>query len=161
MVDPVRRRAFPRGEAWTWIEAHAAHEGDDCLPWPYARRKDGYGSVGARGLAHREMCKRAHGEPPSPLHAAAHKCGKGHQGCVNPRHLRWATLSENQMDRVDHGTSNRGERNGVSRLTARQVLAIRARAESGEHHLRIASDLKVSEGTIRAVLKGRSWAWLS
>ena len=38
--------------------------------------------------------------------------------------LRWDTRSANQMDRVDHSTSNRGERCGAHKLTEDEVLEI-------------------------------------
>lgn len=37
--------------------------------------------------------------------------------------LRYATASSNQMDRVIHGTSNRGERNGMVKLMRRRLEA--------------------------------------
>lgn len=40
--------------------------------------------------------------------------------------LRYDTKENNERDKVKHGTSNRGERQGNSKLTASQVLAIRA-----------------------------------
>ena len=48
------------------------------------------------------MCFLAHGEPPTPDHVAAHSCGKGRDGCVHPKHLRWATSSENALDLSVH-----------------------------------------------------------
>src|ERR1700733_11089893 len=38
--------------------------------------------------------------------------------------LRWGTHSENQMDRVEHGTSNRGSRHPLSKLTEEHALKI-------------------------------------
>lgn len=52
------------------------------------------------------MCQKAHGDPPSPKHDAAHSCGRGHEGCVNPNHLSWKTKKQNQADRITHGTSH-------------------------------------------------------
>jgi hypothetical protein len=57
--------------------------------------------------AHRVMCEIAHGPKPAPGFVAAHTCGKGREGCVNPRHLRWASQKENMADKLLHGTSNR------------------------------------------------------
>jgi hypothetical protein len=54
--------------------------------------------------ATRVMCKLAHGPAPTPKHHAAHSCGKGHEACINPKHLRWATPRENAADAKLHGT---------------------------------------------------------
>lgn len=95
-----------------WVRAILPYDGDDCLTWPYATDKDGYG-LGELGgkirRAHRYICMLAHGAPPTQRHQAAHSCGKGHLGCVNPRHLRWATNSENQLDRWAHARANDSE----------------------------------------------------
>lgn len=88
-----------------WVLAILPYDGDDCLKWPYATDKDGYG-LGELGgkirRAHRYVCTLVNGDPPTPKHEAAHSCGNGHLGCVNPRHLRWATTLENQRERWRH-----------------------------------------------------------
>lgn len=33
------------------------------------------------------MCELVYGKPPMPKHQAAHNCGKGNLGCINPKHL--------------------------------------------------------------------------
>lgn len=96
------------GAAYRWICAQAtAWVSDECLPWPFSRDDKGYGTFGYLGRpykAHRYMCQLVHGPAPSPKHVASHSCGNGHQGCANPRHLRWATQSENQIERYrEHG----------------------------------------------------------
>ena len=96
-----------KGKTFAWLIARVDYQGDDCLPWPFCR--DGrvgrgrMGHEGKRPWAHRLMCELAHGPPPTPKHQAAHECGKGHYGCVNPRHLAWKTNSENQLDRRKNG----------------------------------------------------------
>ena len=105
------------------------YTGTDCLTWPYSKSGEGYGQIeidGRTTYVHRLACQDANGHPPSPAHQAAHSCGKGHLACVNRRHLSWKTQSDNEQDKVAHGTSNRGERHGNAKLTDAQVLAIRA-----------------------------------
>lgn len=81
------------------------YTGDDCLEWPFARLKNGYTSFKYNGdvMAHRVICKMAHGYPKGEMNVVAHSCGNGHLGCVNPRHLRWATQKENMQEMVMHG----------------------------------------------------------
>lgn len=105
-----------------WLRQHVSVNQDDCLLWPFGKDDKGYGIVSTgNGLvrkAHRVMCALARGEPPTPKHQAAHICGNGHLGCVNPSHLRWKTNSENQYDRAIHGTKNSWGRRG--KLTPEQ-----------------------------------------
>lgn len=114
------------GATEEFLRAHVNHEGDDCLHWPYARTRLGYGIASVNGrqsLASNLMCRLAHGEPYLIWNHAAHRCHN--PSCVNPKHLRWATHAENMADKEEAGTVNRGERNGKTRLTAADVLAIR------------------------------------
>jgi hypothetical protein len=76
-------------------------------------------------LAHRYVCEKAHGPPPSPEHETAHSCGN--RPCVNRWHLRWATKVENAADRMLHGTDPRGEKNGHAKLARSAVEEIISR----------------------------------
>lgn len=109
--DPCWQRKETCAE---WLQRHAReYIGDDCLKWPFATDIEGYGVVRFRGRdtsASRAMCFIVHGDPPTPKHQAAHSCGKGHLGCVNPRHIRWATCFENIQEKRVHGTMNYGTR---------------------------------------------------
>lgn len=119
-----------KGRAKAWLLAHVAYAGDDCLQWPMSRDTHGYGQLGMAGgrvrKAHRVMCEMAHGEPPSPKHEAAHSCGNGHLGCINPKHLLWKTRSENQLDRRRHGSQLGHPYGNKGKLSRTDVLAIRA-----------------------------------
>lgn len=100
---PLMLQSSP-GEASDWIDQHLGHDGDGCLIWPFGRLPDGRARLSRSDYAARVMCERAHGPAPSSDHEAAHSCGKGHLGCVNPKHLRWATKLENERDKIKHGT---------------------------------------------------------
>lgn len=116
-----------------------------CVIWPFSR-PTGYGMLVHNGksfYAHRFMCEIAHGPAPTPQHQAAHSCGNGHNGCVNPRHLSWQTNSENQLERRRHGTN--GTR---SKLTPEQVLEIR-RLKGVKSELELAKMFGVSRSTIQ------------
>lgn len=109
--SPTAGRAFA-GEAERWLEDRVGHnDGSDCLKWPFGTASSGYGYLRAGGVllgAHRTMCALVNGPPPTPKHEAAHSCGKGHEGCVNPRHLRWATSQENKADIILHRAAAAG-----------------------------------------------------
>ena len=94
-------------------------ETDECILWPWGTQT-GYGSFfkdKKRALAHIFVCHGAHGEPPTTKHEVAHSCGV--RKCINKRHLRWATKSENMADKLIHGTHNRGERGRADQTNQR------------------------------------------
>jgi hypothetical protein len=98
------------------------------------------------------------GLPPTEDHQAAH--GDGDPLNNNLSNLRWATHSENQMDRVRHGTSNRGARQHMSKLTADDILAIRRRLAAGHTQRSIADDHGIARTTVSSIAIGKSWFWL-
>lgn len=150
-----------RGAPMEFIDLVAlAHTGDDCLPWPFAKDQHGYGQLWFKGSltgAHRVTCTKAHGKPPSEKHDASHSCGKGHEGCVNPNHLRWDTRSGNFADKNDHGTLAFGEDHVSAKLSDDDVRQIKAMAESVMQK-DIAALFGVSRPTISAIVTGKRWA---
>lgn len=159
-MDAHRRR---HGEALKWLLAQRSCETSECLLWPFNRNNHGYGCLtawGTRQLAHRLMCEFANGPAPNDRPEAAHSCGNGHLGCCNPKHLRWATIAENEQDKLLHGTDNRGERNGQAKLTATEVREIRRLAGSNTHE-RLAELFGVSRFLISLIVRRRRWSWLT
>lgn len=128
--DPLGGKSTFDGEPIAYFRnVVLCHSADECLIWPYGRSSQGYARINGdpRGvLVPRLVCMEIEGPPPTPKHQAAHSCGKGNLGCVSPSHLRWATPTENQADRVVHGTTSRGERSYHARLTKSDVEKIRA-----------------------------------
>lgn len=159
----AKPRTASDGEPMAWLLAHVNHIGEECLRWPFGTSK-GYAIVVVEGrtqTAARIMCQLRFGTPPSERHEAAHSCGQGHNACINPQHVRWATPEENQADRLMHGTSNRGTANGSNILTIDQVVEIYRRLCAGEHHKDIAMDFGVTGDAVRNIKRGRTWAWLT
>lgn len=144
------------GAGIKWLMAHVAHQGDECLIWPFYRMPvKGYGTLGYCGKvwkAHRLMCVLAKGEPPSPEHQAAHSCGRGDDGCVNPRHLSWKTALGNRLDSNEHGT---GRPRKPRRLTLDQVEQIRASDRSNND---LAAEYDVHPETIARIFRGETWS---
>jgi len=128
--DPLAGKTMPRDRPTRrqWLDDNAVSFAEPlpCLIFPYGK-SNGYGQAsiedGELIGAHRYVCEKVHGAPPSPDHEAAHSCGN--RGCVSRWHLRWATPKENAADCLLHGTDSRGERNGNSKLTQEQVREIR------------------------------------
>lgn len=138
-----------------WLEQHLDHQDREfCLIWPLSRAQNGYPTCGAnnRIRPHRIMCERRHGPPPSPAHQAAHSCGKGHLGCVNPWHLNWKTPSENQIERYEQ----QGAPKPRWRLTVEQVDEIRA-MKGRERTVDTAARFQCTEANIRQIQSGKTW----
>lgn len=154
-LDGARKRA-PNGDPRRFIEEHVSHTGDECLIWPYARFKNGYAEIGT-SVASNVMCEAAHGPAPDGKTDAAHSCGNGTLGCVNPNHLSWKTRKENMADTLAHGTRQRGEKHGAAKLTPALILYIRGSAKRG---VDLAAELGISKSHISGVRSGTKWGWL-
>jgi DNA-binding CsgD family transcriptional regulator len=141
-----------------WLDDHAGHEGEACLIWPFSGPR-GYGqfksSSGERMYAHRYMCTLVHGDPPSDEHQASHSCGRGHEKCVNPRHISWKTPSGNQLDRRMHGTTKRNRYGPTGRLTIAQAEEIR-RLRAHKTQDELANMFGTSRGNVQFILSGQT-----
>lgn len=98
------------------------------------------------------------GPPTKDKRWACHNDGNPSNNLIS--NLRWGTNSENQMDRVRHGTSNRGSANGRSKLSEKDVLAIHTRLANGDSQRAIATDFKVDQSAISNIARGRNWPQL-
>jgi DNA-binding XRE family transcriptional regulator len=147
-----------RGEAQRFFdEIIPAHEGNECLIWPFALSTTGYASLGA-GVVSRLVCEERHGPPPTPDHEAAHSCGN--RPCVNRRHLSWKTSKENHDDRLTHGTHSRREQNGRSKLTETDVSEIRS-LKGVMSQCKLAVLYGVSQSSISLIQSGKNWPLLT
>jgi len=157
--DPLGGNTF-EGEPLAWLHANVGHSGAECLIWPYGMQGNGYSVVKLNGScvgAYRLMCELAHGKAPTPGHEAAHSCGD--RRCVHPKHLRWATREENQSDRIEHDTHNRGSRSPFAKLSEDDVIMIRS-LYGTMRQIDIAAKFNVSRTTIRDVASGTRWSWV-
>lgn len=76
--------------------------------------------------------------------------------------LAWGTPTENQADKILHGTTNRGERNGHAKLTAADVLEMRRAHRAGEktsHQL--TEEYGLFHHYTLKLLRGGSWRHLN
>jgi hypothetical protein len=147
------------GNAYKWLVKHQDYPDKDwCLVWPFARDKHGRGMLGYLGRsywAHRFMCQLVNGDPLTAEHTAAHTCGNGHGGCVNPHHLAWKTQAENLEDCREHGTIVRHHGGNVRRLMPEEIAAIKG-ARGFQTQGQLAAKYGVSEGTISDIWHGRT-----
>lgn len=154
--DPLAGNA-PPGTGLKWLKDNVGHQGDDCLIWPF--NKGTYANVKVDGKqlgAHAYMCFLVHGEKPGSNYVAAHSCGKGHKGCLNPQHLRWKTHAENSRDMAAHGTLMIGEDSPFSKLTDDEVRQIRA-LKGTMTQREIGKMFGVTRGAIAGIHRGKTW----
>lgn len=135
-----------------------AQDTDDCVLWPYSKTHNGYGQVWAGGKLRRTSrlsCEMAHGGAPDG-HEAAHSCRNRH--CFNPRHLRWATRSENASDQIKDGTEVRGQRHGMTKLTEDDVRMIRYQTlHRGTQQAVFVKHFGMSAGAISMIVSRKNW----
>lgn len=95
------------------------------------------------------------GPQPSPKHLVMHgDDDPTNNACSN---LSWGLPIENSAQMVQRCRSARGERVFGSKLTAKQVLAIRVRMDQGDSPSLIARELGMSLSNICDIKKRRVW----
>jgi hypothetical protein len=159
--DPLVTLQAEDGAPQKFIETALSHQDDkECLFWPYSRTGGGYAkwsnTTEETQLVCRIICKGIKGPPPTARHEAAHSCGRGHLGCVNPHHLEWKTSSENEADKIIHGTDSIGERSGKAKLTWVKVWEIKA-LKGKLSGRKVAATYDVSKATIYCIWNGKLW----
>jgi hypothetical protein len=149
---------------------------DECWLWDKPNHSRGYGQFGIgwkQYLAHRVSWELANGQPVPEGLEVRHTCDN--PPCVNPAHLLIGTASDNMRDMVerDRGPTGdraparrypermpRGEAHKRSKLTAMQVVTIRARALAGVSYCALGREYGVSDATVRRAVKRVNWAHL-
>lgn len=147
----------PRGSVKREFLALIAAETDGCVLWSHKIGPTGYAHVRHDGRtlgAHAVAAMLRLGERPSPSHVVAHSCRN--RNCINYRHLRWATTSENHTDKWRDGTMPHGETHPRSKLTDDAVRSIRTLAPTTDKRT-LAEMFGVSPITVRDVIKNRTW----
>jgi hypothetical protein len=127
-------------------------------------RQHGYPIVGlqrsdggrSKVVVHRLVLFAFEGPPPNGT-CASHLNGDRADNRLS--NLRWETLSQNNRRKEEHGTSQRGEAHGCSKLTSEQVASIRERCKSGQRGTQraIANEYGLSESQVSSIVLGKSW----
>ena len=72
--------------------------------------------------------------------------------------IEWCTRRENEDHAMENGLKARGEQNGTSKLTEREVIAIRDRFDRGERQRDIVKDYPhVAQTQIYRVCRRKTW----
>jgi hypothetical protein len=158
--DPLKG-GVAKGKTIEFFENALRFNGEECLIWPYAKDANGYAQINFEGkvrYVQREICLKIYGSPPKD-YIAAHSCGNGHKGCVNPNHLRWASKKENYQDAVMHKTSLRGDRHAISKINHTDISKILFMRESMTQK-QVAEHFGVCRQTISDIERNRRWKWV-
>lgn len=128
-----------------------------CLEYQGKTEHMGYIRVrhnGVRMGAHKVMYLLAHGEVPKGL-VVRHTCDN--KRCVNPEHLLLGSVKDNTWDAIERGLFPTGEKQGNSKLTEADVIAIR---HSHLSQRALANHFGVSQYCIWSILSGKQWRHL-
>lgn len=109
---------------------------------------------GTNKYVHRLVLESFVGPCPEGMEACHNDGDKTDNCLVN---LRWDTKKSNGMDKVSHGTSATGSRNGQAKLTEAQVLEIRRLLDDGISRRKVEELFGVGEGTVARIARRQSW----
>ena len=157
-----RRGPAPRCVAERFWERVAIS--DTCWIWQGSLDYHGYGHMtigsavdGSRRCvkAHRLSWELHNGSIAENLEVC-HSCDT--PACVRPNHLFLGTHLENFQDATRKGRVAHGERSGSAKLTAAEVLTIRAEwASGGVEQSDLAARFSVDQGLISKIVNRRIW----
>lgn len=138
-----------------WPKVDKASGENSCWLWKACRVPKGYGKVSiatsVSRYAHIVAWELTKGEIPFGK-CVLHSCDN--PPCVNPAHLFLGTRADNNADMLAKGRHARGERQGHAKLSAADVLAIRA---SSEMQANLARRYRVCDATISMIIAGKRW----
>jgi len=147
-----------------WSKVDMLSDVKSCWKWRGAKKPSGYGNVRINGkylLAHRVAFQLAVGEIPSGF-IVCHICDE--PGCCNPNHLMLGTVKSNAADMVLKNRQKKpeyaakGETNGNSKLTEKEVKEIRKLYEFGVlNQYELAKNYGVTQPAIGCIVRKKTW----
>jgi hypothetical protein len=107
---------------------------------------------------HRLICETFNGPCPGLGYEVAHLNGDSLDN--RPENLAWKTRTENERDKVDHGTANRGTRQWMAKLTEADVRTIRDMAATGRPQAEMVARFGIAQSAVSNIVNRKQWAWL-
>ena len=145
---------------WTFVK-----KSDWCWEWIGHRKDTGYGRYPVRRVgskwtsigAHRVAWFLSFGDIPDGV-CVLHKCDN--PPCVRPEHLFLGSMADNVSDCMQkrRHVSHRGEKHGMSKLTATQALEIVKLRRNGSLLEDIGRRFGITGAAVRSIVTGRTWA---
>ena len=130
---------------------------DSCWNWVAGKFASGYEQFRLNGSsvrAHRLSLELEGVDIPSDM-CVCHSCDN--PSCVNPDHLFLATNKENSMDMVKKGRSMAGERHASSKLSWKDVRAIRSAHKNGASRKDLVSFYPVGAAQLGRIIRHERW----
>lgn len=156
--DPTYTTRTPNGEKLAWLMSTIHLDTDNCIIWPFRVGNHGYGFLtfeGTQLLAHHVVLKLHNRSCPAGLEETRHLCNN--KTCVNNRHLMIGDPIDNATDRVVAGTSPKGSKHGLSKLTEHDVKLIRETPKYWGVNVALANQFGVSKSLISHIRLNKRW----
>jgi hypothetical protein len=155
---------YPRYEISNHGRVRSSHRGQIKFLKPW-RHEFGYSKVhlfnvdgGKKRYIHQLVLEAFVGER-EPGQEVRHLDGNPANNRIE--NLAWGTRVENQNDKLEHGTHNRGERCGNVKITESAAMEIAKRRAAGEKGRMLAVEFGVSDSIVSKIHHGKSWSWLT
>ena len=147
--DNKRRRVAPSERFWRHVVPRNKNQ---CWEWSGNIGSHGYGQFtierGSVTTAPRFSYKLHFGAIPTGA-VVRHTCDN--KRCVNPSHLQIGTQKQNGADFVQRGHGNRGQVNGMAKLSNQDVIMIRTDKRGATD---IAADYGITRGYVLKLKRG-------
>lgn len=151
------RKSLSYEEAF-WIKVKKTKK---CWIWHGSINRNGYGYYRGK-TAHSVAYRLRRGIIPSDMEVC-HTCDN--RACVNPLHLFVGTRKDNMQDCISKGRQNkavfaRGEQQGNSKLTRKEVEHIRGLCAAGHTQTSVAEKFGVTQACISHIVRRKNWRHL-
>lgn len=134
----VRKSPAPNWSARNCLMAGLQSSTDECMIWPGAVDRNGYGQIKWNGKTvgvHRLVLELALGRPLLPGMDASHTCPSGHNSlCFNRRHLVEETRGENLRRSPTESWQRFGAQNGSHTSNRAKHAPRQVRTRDTGHH---------------------------
>lgn len=142
-----------------WSKVAVTSDKERCWLWQASTYSNGYGRIWvdeAVRLAHKVAWRLANGRYPLKGMQILHSCDV--KACVNPKHLREGTPSDNGQDASERQQLPTGERHWIAKLTENDVREIRRLYEQGDIFQReLGARFGVSNRNIQMICGRKTW----
>lgn len=149
------QRGSPEERFWKYVDKKSDNE---CWNWLGVCNNKGYGKIKINQKdisAHRFSWELHFGKIPKDLYIC-HHCDN--PPCVNPNHLFLGTSKDNIDDMKNKNRQAKGENNGNSKLTSKQVEEIKRLYYEGKiTQIEIAKIFNVAHTTILNINRNKTW----